>query len=165
MGGRAAEEIVFNHFSTGAANDLKQATEQARRMVCSYGMSERIGPIVLSDDTHDVFLGRDFVSRKEYSDLTAHQVDQEIADLLRTLYAEAKELLTNHRDTLERISEALLERETLDRAELKLLMEGQTLPPFTPVVLAATEPPAARSPERTKAFPGDKLPDPEPVPG
>ena len=165
MGGRAAEEIVFNHFSTGAANDLKQATEQARRMVCSYGMSEKIGPIVLADEAHDVFLGRDFVSRKEYSDLTARQIDQEIADLLRTLYAEAKELLTNHRDVLERISEALLERETLDGAELKLLMDGQTLPALASPVPAATEPPAERSPERTKAFPGDKLPDPEPVPG
>jgi len=74
MGGRAAEEIVFSQFSTGAANDLKQATDQARRMVCSYGMSEKIGPISLADDEHDVFLGRDFVSRKEYSERTANQI-------------------------------------------------------------------------------------------
>jgi cell division protease FtsH len=165
MGGRAAEEIVFGHFSTGAANDLKQATDQARRMVCSYGMSDKIGPISLADDEHDVFLGRDFVSRKEYSERTAHEIDQEIGSLLRTLYAEAKEILCDHRDLLERISEALLERETLDGKELQLLLDGKPLPPIAPPVAAAKEPTATRAPERTKAFPGDKLPDPEPVPG
>jgi cell division protease FtsH len=165
MGGRAAEEIVFGHFSTGAANDLKQATDQARRMICSYGMSEKIGPVSLADDEHDVFLGRDFVSRKEYSENTAQAIDQEVSGLLRTLYAEAKEVLTDHRELLDRVSEALLERETLDAAELRLLVQGKTLPPLPSPVTTETEPPTRRTAEREKAFPGDKLPDPEPVPG
>jgi cell division protease FtsH len=135
MGGRAAEELVFDHLSTGAANDLKQATDEARRMVCSYGMSEKIGPISLGDDDHDVFLGRDFVSRKEYSENKAQEIDEEVSRILKELYDAAKWLLSENRELLDRISEGLLERETLD------------------------------SEEPAKAFPGDKLPDPEPVPG
>ena len=165
MGGRAAEELVFGHFSTGAANDLKQATDQARRMVCSYGMSEKIGPVALADDEHDVFLGRDFMSRKEYSESTARQIDEEISSILRTLYAEAKEILTDNRELLVRVSDALLERETLDGSELRLILEGKPLPPLPLPVAPEPESSSAPSPERSKAFPGDKLPDPEPVPG
>src|SRR6185295_7604963 len=122
MGGRAAEELVFGQFTTGASNDLKQATEIARRMVCSYGMSDKIGPVSFADDEHDVFLGRDFVARKDYSGFKAREIDEEVTSLLRGLYDEAKQLLIEHRATLDRISEALLERETLDSLELKLLL-------------------------------------------
>jgi cell division protease FtsH len=166
MGGRAAEEVVFGQFSTGAANDLKQATESARRMVCSYGMSERIGPMSLADNDADVFLGRDFVTRKDYSEKKMQEVDEEIARILRTLYDEAKQMLAENRGALDRISESLLERETLEGAELKLLIEGRTLPPLPSPVASKKE----VHPERTKAeprksIPPDKLPDPEPVPG
>ncbi len=169
MGGRAAEELVFEQLTTGAANDLKQATEMARRMVCSYGMSEKIGPVSFADDEHDVFLGRDFVARKDYSGWKAREIDDEITRILTNLYDEAKQLLTDHRDKLDRISEALLERETLDSAELKLLMEAKPLPPLpTPVTPAKKKngpPPKRAEAEPSERFPGDKLPDPEPVPG
>ncbi len=167
MGGRAAEDLVFDHFSTGASNDLKQATEHARRMVCQYGMSDAIGPISLGDDSGDVFLGRDFVTRKEYSEQKAQEIDAEITRILSTAYDEAKRLLTEHRDVLDRISMALLERETLEGSELQLLIEGQELPP-----LPAPEAPSKKHdvpPERPKREPepiaGEKLPEPEPVPG
>jgi cell division protease FtsH len=165
MGGRAAEELVFDHLSTGAANDLKQATDEARRMVCSYGMSEKIGPISLGDDDHDVFLGRDFVSRKEYSENKAQEIDEEVSRILKELYDAAKWLLSENRELLDRISEGLLERETLDSEELKLLLEGKLLPPLPPLVTdeEVSQPERPRQP--AKAFPGDKLPDPEPVPG
>jgi len=169
MGGRAAEELVFGQFTTGAANDLKQATEMARRMVCSYGMSEKIGPVSFADDDHDVFLGRDFVARKDYSGWKAREIDDEITRLLHSLYEEAKTLLCEHRATLDRISEALLERETLEASELKLLVENRPLPPLpTPVSTAKKgDPPPKRAEAEPsgKKFPGDKLPDPEPVPG
>ena len=169
MGGRAAEELVFGQFTTGASNDLKQATELARRMVCSYGMSEKIGPVSFADDDHDVFLGRDFMARKDYSGSKQREIDEEITRILRELYDEAKQLLVEHRATLDRISEALLERETLDAPELKLLLENRSLPPLpTPVVPAKSpEPPPKRAGAEPsgKKFPGDKLPDPEPVPG
>ena len=147
MGGRAAEEVVFGHFSTGAANDLKQATDSARRMVCSYGMSERIGPVSLADDEADVFLGRDFVTRKDYSEKKMQEIDEEIARILRTLYDEAKQMLAENRGALDRISESLLERETLEGAELKLLIEGRTLPPLPSPVASKKE----AHPERAKA--------------
>jgi cell division protease FtsH len=167
MGGRAAEEIVFGHFSTGASNDLKQATEAARRMVCSYGMSEKIGPIALGDDDHDVFLGRDFMQRKDYSEQKAQEIDEEVTRILTSQYEDAKRLLLEHRVSLDRISAALLERETLVGAELKLLMEGKRLPPLPPPVLVENEQPPERpsAAKPAKSFPGDKLPDPEPVPG
>jgi cell division protease FtsH len=166
MGGRAAEEVVFGHFSTGAANDLKQATESARRMVCSYGMSERIGPMSLADNDADVFLGRDFVTRKDYSEKKMQEVDEEIALILRTLYDEAKQLLAENRGALDRISESLLERETLEGAELKLLIEGRELPPLpSPIASKKETHPGRAKAEPRKSIPPDKLPDPEPVPG
>ena len=167
MGGRAAEELVLGYLSTGASNDLKQATELAHKMVCQYGMSEAIGPVSLSDDDRDVFLGRDFVSRKDYSEAKAEQVDAEIARILSTLYDEAKQILVENRDLLERISESLLERETLEGAELNLLKEGKTLPPLPPLVTAEKTDPPSEKPETEpeKSFPGDNLPDPEPVAG
>jgi cell division protease FtsH len=169
MGGRAAEELVFGRFTTGAANDLKQATGLARRMVCSYGMSDKIGPVSFSDDEHDVFLGRDFMQRREYSGHKAKEIDEEISSILSAEYETAKELLTQHRAILDRISEALLERETLGGEELKLLAANKPLPPLPPPVTPErTEndpPPKPAKAEASDAFPGDKLPDPEPVPG
>jgi cell division protease FtsH len=135
-------------------------------MVCKFGMSERLGPVSFGDDEHDVFLGRDFVMRKDYSEKKAEEIDEEVSSILRGLYQEAKQLLTDHRPTLDRIAEALLERETLDTADLKLLVAGQSLPPLPPVSPPRRdEPPRRTKPERSKDFPGDKLPDPEPLPG
>ncbi len=166
MGGRAAEELVFGHFSTGAANDIKQATESARRMVCSYGMSDRVGPMSLADNDSDVFLGRDFVTRKDYSEKKMQEVDEEISRILRTLYDEAKQMLAENRPALDRIADALLERESLEGAELKILIEGRTLPPLpAPVAVRKETPPERAKAGSRKPIPPDKLPDPEPVPG
>jgi cell division protease FtsH len=169
MGGRAAEELAFGHFSTGAANDLKQATEHARRMVCQFGMSDKIGPVSLGDEGGDVFLGRDFVTRKEYSEQKAQEVDEEIARILEETYGKARQLLEEHRDLLDRVSDALLERETLEGAELQLLIERKPLAPLAPPIAPEELPTKDSPPERAETepaeFPGKKLPDPEPVPG
>jgi cell division protease FtsH len=168
MGGRAAEEIVFGHLSTGASNDLQQATRMAHEMVCSYGMSDRIGPVAYTDDSGDVFLGRDFATRKNYSEKKAEEIDAEVSRILRESYDKARTLLSERRDVLERIADALLERETLESSDLKLLLAGQMLPPTPPTAAAPvtpSEPAPRRRAERTKEFPGDKLPDPEPVAG
>jgi cell division protease FtsH len=164
MGGRAAEELVFDHLSTGAANDLKQATELARNMICRYGMSDRLGPVSYADDDHDVFLGRDFVSRKDYSEKKAQEIDEEVSKLLAGLYDEALGLLRDHREKLDTIAAALLERETLDTADLERIMAGEPLPPLpAPHVPSRAEEPRSASPEAP--FRGRKLPDPEPLPG
>jgi cell division protease FtsH len=164
MGGRAAEKLVLDYFSTGASNDLKQATELARSMVCMYGMSDRIGPISLSDGGHDVFLGRDFMHRKDYSDKLAQEVDEEVISLLTSLYEEALQMLRDNRDTLERITEALLERESLDGSELQLILEGNVLPPLA-VIIDGLPIERVNEAEKPRRFSGDKMPDPEPVPG
>jgi cell division protease FtsH len=166
MGGRAAEELVFGHLSTGASDDLKKATDLARQMVCKYGMSERLGPVSYGDEGQDVFLGRDFVMRKDYSEEKAREIDQEVERLLHTLYAEARQILEENRATLDRMTEALLERETLEAVDLRRILAGEPLPPLpVPPVAAGGEAPARRRPERAKLFPGEKLPDPEPIPG
>jgi cell division protease FtsH len=168
MGGRAAEDLVFGIFSTGAANDLQQATEWARRMVCRFGMSEKLGPVSFGDDDADVFLGRDFVQRKDYSERKAEEIDEEISKILHGCYQGARNLLAGHRATLDRIAEALLERETLERSDLERLVRGEALPPMPAPTLEPAHPgPAVQParPGRTKEIPGAKLPDPEPMPG
>jgi len=167
MGGRAAEDLVFAQFSTGASNDLKQATDLAKRMICKYGMSDRLGPVSFGDDDQDVFLGRDFISRKDYSEKKAEEIDEEVSTLLRELYDEARRCLADNRPTLERIAEALLERETLDTADLKLLVAGQPLPPMPAPPVAPpprSEPPRRVRADRKPEVAGDKLPEPEPMP-
>jgi cell division protease FtsH len=167
MGGRAAEELIFGHLSTGAENDLRQATDLARRMICRYGMSDRIGPVSYGDDDHDVFLGRDFAVRKDYSEKKAEEIDEEVSRTLHSLYDEAKVLLEQNRATLDRITEALLERETLDSRDLKAILAGEALPPLAPVPAPtrAGEPTARahRESEPRQDFPGKKVP--EPIPG
>ena len=167
MGGRAAEDLIFEHFSTGASNDLQQATRMAREMICRYGMSEAIGPVSFDDDGGDVFLGRDFAQKKNYSEKTAQQIDDEVKSLLTSLYDEAKQLLTDNRSVLDAIADALLERETLETSDLDRLASGQPLPPLPTPPVSQSGPGGARKPKvddaDSKDLGGD-LPDPEPMP-
>ncbi len=168
MGGRAAEEIVFGHFSTGASNDLQQATNWARRMITEYGMSEALGPVSYADGGGDVFLGRDFVSRKEYSESKAQEIDEEVTSILSAKYAEAREILTVHRDKLNAIAENLLERETLETGDLQTLIQGDPLPTLRPTTGDSSEPPSPEGPTEKRTpndVAGGDLPDPEPFPG
>jgi cell division protease FtsH len=172
MGGRAAEDIVFGHFSTGASNDLQQATDWARRMVTEYGMSEELGPVSYGNSGSDVFLGRDLVSRKDYSEQKAREIDDEIAKILTRKYDEARQLLLDNRDLLDRVTAALLERETLEGAQLAILLRGETLPDLPPISEDAEEsaPRGSRGepdedPDRANGEAGGNIPDPEPMPG
>jgi cell division protease FtsH len=166
MGGRAAEDVVFGQLSTGASDDLRKATQMARDMVCRYGMSERLGPMSFGDDSNSVFLGRDLVQHREYSEEKAREIDAEVADMLRAAYDRARGHLEQRRDALERIALSLLERETLGEGELLLLVEGRELPPLPlPEVKEAKPAPSPRkSPGRVAAFGDERIPDPEPMP-
>ena len=132
MGGRIAEELFLNHMSTGAGNDIERATELARKMVCEWGMSD-LGPLTFGKKEEQIFLGREIAQHRDYSEATAIQIDEEVRKIVNAGYNTAKNLLTEHRETLERIAHALIEREVLDASEIKMLVEGQTLPPFKPV--------------------------------
>ncbi|MAJ60469.1 MAG: cell division protein FtsH [bacterium TMED88] len=162
MGGRAAEEVVFGHLSTGASNDLEQATNWGRRMITEYGMSSGLGPVSYADTSSDVFLGRDLMQRKDYSEKKAQQIDDEVADMLSARYQEARAIMVEQRDKLDRIAESLLERETLETTDLALLMRGDDLPPMRP---AASESEASdESPPESHDVADGNLPDPEPFP-
>jgi cell division protease FtsH len=130
FGGRAAEILVFGpeKVTTGAGNDLERATSLARRMVTRFGMSDAVGPMVVGDSDHEVFLGREITQRREVSERTAELVDAEVKRFLDDAYEGAFETLVANRDLLERMAEALLERETIDREEIDLLAAGQPLP-------------------------------------
>ncbi|MCK6587304.1 MAG: ATP-dependent zinc metalloprotease FtsH [Polyangiaceae bacterium] len=129
MGGRVAEEIIFGQFTTGAGNDIKQASNLARRMVTEFGMSDVIGPISYAAEEESVFLGRDFSSRsRSYSETIANQIDDEVRRFILEAHAEAKQLLTHHKEVLEKLAQALLERETLDAEEVDAIVGGRDLP-------------------------------------
>ena len=122
FGGRAAEEIVFARISTGAANDIKQATELAERMVRAWGMSEKLGPLSYAKGEEHVFLGREIAQHRDYSDATARCIDEEIRRLIDRAYRKAKDMLEKNRDVLESLSELLLEKETVQGQELDALI-------------------------------------------
>ncbi|WP_163784363.1 ATP-dependent zinc metalloprotease FtsH [Myxococcus vastator] len=127
MGGRIAEELMFNEMSSGAANDIERATETARAMVCRWGMSEKLGPLAFGKSDGEVFLGRDFNSSKDYSEDTARQIDSEVRSIVVGCYERGKQLLTENIDALRRVTDALVEYETLDAEDVNILLQGGQL--------------------------------------
>jgi cell division protease FtsH len=129
MGGRLAEELFLNQMSTGAGNDIERATELARKMVCEWGMST-LGPLTFGKKEEQIFLGREIAQHRDYSEDTAIKIDLEVRRLVDEGYGRAKSLLSDSRDVLTRIANALLEREVLDANEIKMIVEGKELPPI-----------------------------------
>ena len=135
MGGRAAEEIVLNHMTTGAGNDIERATELARKMVCEWGMSDKLGPLTFGKKEEHIFLGKDMGQRKDFSEETAVEIDTEIKKIVVENYTRARKLLESHTGALHRLAKALLEKEGLDGPEIERLIyseDGGTDPSGTP---------------------------------
>lgn len=128
LGGRAAEAVVFDEISTGASNDLDKVTKLARAMVTRYGMSDKLGPLVYGHKDELVFLGKDFGEQRDYSESMAEEIDAEIKQFVIHAYERAKQVLTEHREKLDRVANYLLERETLSATEFIASMEGRPLP-------------------------------------
>jgi cell division protease FtsH len=157
FGGRVAEELVFGpeKVTTGAANDIEQATNLARRMVTQFGMSDKVGAIAVGDKEQEIFLGREIQQRREMSERMSETVDAEVKRLLDEAYARAAEIVLANRDTLDRMAVALLERETIDREEIDAIARGEALPP-RPASPTPAPPPAAppsSAPDRAPARP------------
>ena len=129
MGGRIAEKMVTSDISTGAAGDIKMATQLARNMVCHWGMSDRLGPVLYGEDNEYILLGRDMVRGKEYSNETANLIDKEVKRLIDESYANAEDLIHTNKDKVELIANALLENETLSGEEVEYLMKNGAMPP------------------------------------
>jgi len=163
MGGRIAEELVFGHYTTGASNDIKQASEIARRMVTEFGMSEKVGPIHYGNGEETVFLGRDInTTARSYSESTAQLIDEEVHLLISGAEEKAKELLTEHRETLDNLAVALLERETLDAEEIDAICDGRELPERTKVRIPSYRERAEANKEKRRA--ASIFGQPKPVP-
>jgi cell division protease FtsH len=157
-GGRVAEEMIFGRdkVTTGASSDIQQATGIARRFVSQWGFSDAVGPILVGDNEQDVFLGRELMSRREVSERTAQLVDTEVSRVINEAYQKARQVLTEHADLLHSLANALLERETLNREEIDLILRSEPLPPrFVP---PSNLPPAA--PLAAPAAEGRRVPPP-----
>ena len=170
MGGRVAEEICLGQMTTGAGNDIERATEMARKMVCEWGMSEKMGPLTYGTKEEQVFLGKDFSQQKNFSDQTAKLIDQEVKALVMGGYEKACEIITEHRDSLEKMALALLDRETLGASEIKEIINGK-IPPVggdeTKVESEEVAPSAKTSQKKSNGDSGEiiggGLPDPHPA--
>jgi cell division protease FtsH len=125
LGGRVAEEIRFDDITTGAANDLQRASETARRMMTQYGMSENLGPLTFGHDPAQPFVGRDYGMGQEYSEETAQKIDAEIRRVIDEAHSAATRILMDHREDLDKVSNLLIERETIDREEFEAILAGE----------------------------------------
>jgi cell division protease FtsH len=163
LGGRAAEEIVFSEITTGASNDLEKVTATAKQMVMRFGMSEKLGPRVFGHDHGQPFLGREFSSEPDYSDEIAREIDLEIRRIVEGAHEQARSILAEHRDSLERLSEILIKRETIEAEQFVALLQGRS----EQEVFGTEAPPPPQlptspaSPERA----GRETPRPLPRPG
>jgi len=152
MGGRLAEEIFLNTMTTGAGNDIEVATEMARKMVCEWGMSDNMGPLTYGKKDEQIFLGKELAQHKDYSESTAILIDREVKRIVTESYERAKQIILENKEPLQRIAEALLEREVLEANEIAMLVRGEDLEPFEAVKTAA----ARGSREAEERSPGRK---------
>jgi cell division protease FtsH len=154
LGGRAAEKLVFNQFTTGAGNDIERATELARKMVCEWGMSEKLGPMSYGAKEEELFLGREITKTRNFSENTAIAIDAEVRLIVTSAMKRADKILKDNVKVLHRLSNALLEREILDSEEIDKIIRGEELPPVDKRINGTPEsletPPAA-SPTQPKA--------------
>jgi cell division protease FtsH len=162
LGGRAAEEIVFNEVTTGAANDLEKVTHTAKQMIMRYGMSEKLGPRVLGRNQDMPFLGREMASEPDYSEEMARDIDDEIHRVIEEAHVTARKVLEEHLDELHRLSAILVERETIDKDQFIRLLEGASDEEVFPEEVAESSEPAKPKTERRTRVP---KPKPFPLPG
>ena len=155
LGGRVAEKIVLDEISTGASNDIERATDLARSMITRYGFSEKLGPIVYGHDNSEVFLGRDYSQGRNYSENVAAEIDGEIRELIDTSYENAKQILLNHRDQLDKVAHYLMEHEKIDGEDFYKLMNGESLDDNTATPVSENSDTAPADCEDTAEATGD----------
>lgn len=146
LGGRVAEELIFDDVTTGAGNDIDRATKMARKMVCEWGMSEAIGPLSIGEHSEEVFIGREWAHTRTFSEETARLVDAEVKRIIEEARERCRNLLTEYGNELNAIAGALLERETISGEDIKKLMRGETLPPENLNGGSASKPAAPSAP-------------------
>src|SRR5690348_10687849 len=160
LGGRAAEEIVFGEVTTGASNDLEKVTATAKQMVMRFGMSEKLGPRVFGHDHGQPFLGREFSAEPDYSDEIAREIDDEIRRIVEAAHIQAKDILTSHRESLAKLSEILIKRETIEKEQFEALLDGSS----EVDVFGAEAPPPPEVPIPGAPAAGERREGPRPLP-
>ena len=150
LGGRAAEEIVFGEASTGASSDLEKITKMARAMVTRFGMNDSLGPLTYGRKEELVFLGKEIGEQRDYSEAVAHQIDEEVRQIIMRAYDRAKTVIEEHREQMDRIVNYLMERETLSATEFTAAFDGRTMPkraekPATSPATETAEPPVLKT--------------------
>jgi cell division protease FtsH len=164
LGGRAAEEVVFGEITTGAGNDIEQATNLARKMVCEWGMSEELGPLTYGKREEMIFLGKEIAHERDYSEATAQRIDREVRRLVEEGRDQALKLLRDNVDKLHALAKGLLEREILDAEQIDRIVRGDELEPLPPPSRPVGRLPDAK-PVREEPKPGlGPSPDPQPGP-
>jgi cell division protease FtsH len=163
LGGRAAEEIIFGEITTGASNDLEKVTATAKQMVMRFGMSEKLGPRVFGHDHGLPFLGREFSAEPDYSDEIAREIDDEIRRIVEAAHIQAKDILTSYKESLVKLSEILIKRETIEKEQFEALLAGGTEEEVFGA--EAPPPPEVPIPGTTERAPGRDAPRPLPRPG
>ncbi len=128
MGGRAAEELIFNEITTGASNDIERATSIAKKMVCEWGMSDRLGPMSFGKKNEEIFLGREIQSHRDYSEKTAQEIDNEVIKIIQNAQSDAHKILKKKIKILHLMANELLVHETIDEKDIQLLLKGKKLP-------------------------------------
>jgi cell division protease FtsH len=159
MGGRVADEVFLGEKTAGASQDIERATDIARRMVCDWGMSE-LGPVAFGKKEEQIFLGREIAQHRDYSEATAIRIDEEVRRIVEHGYQRALEIINERKQAVQRITDALLEREVLDAAEVKLLIDGEPLPPMRNA--ATAKPPTDETKTQPQSAPG-LTPGPQPA--
>jgi cell division protease FtsH len=165
LGGRAAEEIVFGEITTGASNDLEKVTATAKQMVMRFGMSDKLGPRVFGHEHSQPFLGREFSTEPDYSDEIAREIDDEVRRIIESAHQRARDILTEHRESLTRISEVLLKRETIEKEEFLGLLAGKSEQEVFGVEEEPTQPELPSAPPAPADRAGREAPRPLPRPG
>jgi cell division protease FtsH len=151
LGGRVAEEVALKHMTTGAGNDLERATDLARKMVCEWGMSEKLGPLTFGKKEEQIFLGREIAQHRDYSEHTAIEIDEEVRRIVTEAYQKTKDILTENKVGLDTLATALLEKETLDGKEIWELLTA-----------AGMNVPEIKSSPDGKVISPDEAPEPTP---
>ncbi len=163
LGGRAAEKLIFNHYTTGAGNDIEKATSIARKMVCEWGMSDKLGPLSYGAKEEEIFLGREIQRHKDYSEKTAIEIDDEVRTIVTAAMKGAEKILSDNIEILHKLSTVLLEREILDGDEIDKLIKGEELPPIEKVNNGTTLSDADEMPDHVKKLLEQRKPK-EPAP-
>jgi cell division protease FtsH len=161
LGGRAAEELVFNEVTTGAANDIERITSTAKQMIMRFGMSEKLGPRVLGRNHDMPFLGREMGAEPDYSEEIAKEIDDEIRRVIEEAHDKARNVLREHMDELHQLSALLIERETIDKNQFERLLQGES----EESVFAEDTPAAEAEPESEPEKKPALRPQPRPLPG